>query len=322
VDEFCNWGCGIASDEAQVTRKLVFCWFALQILATASELRVPVSVADASEYENGELQASDFQASIENSKPAPVVSVRTPKDELLLMVVMDVVGDLAYAEPAKRGLAAAFQELPERINITILRAQDGLRVAIDPTADRDALEEVVTALPVNGKAALLDTIETAAKLADAVASKSNLRVAVLYVTDSEVRNYREDFTNPVINSSDSRDLSRRFPEGLIRERISRVATSISRFQTPISIVHVRYSRDRLDEAYQNGLLQMAQLTGGTAQFCRSAAEIPDAIVQTARAIARQYRVHVQLPPKTPQAVNLTVSSGDRQLNYRTRFVLR
>ena len=36
----------------------------------------------------------------------------------------------------------------------------------------------MTALPVNGKAALLDTIETAAKLADAVASKSNLRVAV------------------------------------------------------------------------------------------------------------------------------------------------
>ena len=92
-----------------MTRKLVFCWFALQILATASELRVPVSIADASEYQNGELQASDFQASIDNSKPAPVVSVRTPKDELLLMVVMDVVGDLAYAEPAKGDLPPPFR---------------------------------------------------------------------------------------------------------------------------------------------------------------------------------------------------------------------
>ena len=285
--------------------------------AAAAELRVPVSLET-----DTVLRASDFKVSIENAKATPVVRVRTPKDDLLLMVVTDLVGDLAYVEPAKSALAGAFQELPDRVHVTILRAQDGLRVAIDPTADRDALEEALTNLSVNGKAALLDTVETAAQLADAVAVKSNLRVAVLYVTDSEVRNYREDFTNPVINSSDSRDLSRRFPEGLIRERISRIGTSLSRFQTPVFIVHVRYSRDRLDEAYQNGLLQLAQLTGGAAQFCRTAAEIPDAIAQTARAIVSQYRVHVQLPPKTARSINLSLSSGDRRLEYRTRFVLR
>src|SRR5205085_12277780 len=108
-------------------------------------------------------------------------------------------------------LAAAFQQLPDNVHITILRAQDGLRVAIDPTADREALENALTDLPINGKSGLLDTIEAAAQLADSVAAKSNVRVAILYVSDSDVRNYREDFTNPVINSSDSRDLSRRFP---------------------------------------------------------------------------------------------------------------
>jgi hypothetical protein len=300
-----------------MVRKLVLCGIALQLLAGAAELRVPVSTD-----ENTELRASDFHASMDSSKAVPVVRVRTPNDDLLLMVVMDVVGDLAYVQPAKSALAAVFQALPENVHVTILRAQGGLRVVTDPTADRDALEEALTTLPVNGKAALLDTVETAAQLADTVAAKSNLRVAVLYVTDSEVRNYREDFTNPVINSSDSRDLSRRFPEGLIRERISRIGTSLSRFQTPVFIVHVRYSRDRLDEAYQNGLLQIAQLTGGVAQFCRSAAEIPDAIAQTSRIIHRQYRVHVQLPAKAPRSVTLSLASGDRRLDYRTRFVLR
>lgn len=298
-------------------RVWLLCSLAFCRIATAAELRVPVFVE-----EDALLRASDFKASLENGRPAPVVRVRTPNDDLLLMVVTDLVGDLAYAEPAKSALAAAFQELPERVHVTILRAQDGLRVAIDPTADRDALEEAVTALPVNGKAALLDTVETAVQLADAVALKSNLRVAVLYITDSEVRNYREDFTNPVINSSDSRDLSRRFPEGLIRERISRIGASLSRYQTPVFIVHVRYSRERLDEAYQNGLLQIAKITGGASQFCRSAAEIPEAISITARTLARQYRVHIQLPAKTPRSVNLSLSSGDRQLEYRTRFILR
>jgi Mg-chelatase subunit ChlD len=298
-------------------RKLVAGWVAFALLAPAAEVRVPVLIA-----EDPVLRAADFTASIEGLGSAPVVRIRTPKDGLLIMLVMDIVGDLAYAGPAKSALAATFQELPGRVHVTILRAQEGLRVALDPTADRDAIEEVLTALPVTGKAGLLDTVEMAAQLADSVAAKSNLRVAVLYVSDSSVRNYREDFTNPVINSSDSRDLSRRFPEGLIRERISRIGTSLGRFQTPVFIVHLKHSRERLDEAYQNGLLQLAKLTGGTATFCRSAAEIPTAIAETARTVARQYRVHVQLPSKASRSVSVSLTSGDRQLDYRARFGLR
>ncbi|HYP05242.1 MAG TPA: hypothetical protein VER03_03325 [Bryobacteraceae bacterium] len=292
---------------------------ALLIAATgfAADVRVPVS-AD----EEALLKAADFEATIDGIGKAAVTAIRTPKDDLIVLLVMDVVGDLAYGAPAKSALAATFHEIPERIHVTILRAQEGLRVVLDPTADRDAIEEAITNVPVNGKAGLLDTVESAAQLADAVAVKSNVRVAVLYITDSDVRNYREDFTNPVINSSDSRDLSRRFPEGLIRERISRVSASLARSQTPVFLVHLRYSRERLDEAYQNGLSQLTRISGGAAQFCRSAAEIPDAIAQTMGALTRQYRVHVQLPAKPPKSLNVTLSSGGRQLGYRTRFVLR
>src|SRR5687768_12080598 len=118
-----------------MVRKLALCGIAIQLLAAAAELRVPVS-----SDEEAELRATDLRAFIESSKAAPVVRVRTPKDDLLLMVVMDVVGDLAYVQPAKSALAAVFQALPENVHVTILRAQGGLRVVIDPTADRDALE--------------------------------------------------------------------------------------------------------------------------------------------------------------------------------------
>ena len=90
-----------------------------------------------------------------------------------------------------------------------------------------------------------------------------------YITDSEVRNYREDFTNPVINSSDSRDLSRKFPEGLIREKISRTDEALAAFQTPVFIIHIAYSAERLTRRTRTGLLQLATTTGGSATFCRS-----------------------------------------------------
>ena len=51
--------------------------------------------------------------------------------------------------------------------------------------------------------------------------KTYVRSAVLYITDSNIYNYREDYTNPVINYSDRGDLSRRFPEGLVREQVLR-----------------------------------------------------------------------------------------------------
>jgi hypothetical protein len=288
----------------------------------ASDVRVPVAVAAAAE--EAPLKRTDFEAVVEGAGAANIVRIRTPKDDLLLMLIMDTVGDLAFVEPARRALAQRFAELPPRTHITILRAQDGPRVITDPTSNPETLTQSLAAIPIAGKSALLDTIDTASNLADAVALKSNVRVAILYVTDSDVRNYREDFTNPVINSSDSRDLSRRFPEGLIRERITRLSTSLSAFQTPVFIVHLRpsASASRLDEAYQTGLVQLATATGGEARLCRSSAEIPDAIAQTLDKIAAQYRVHVQLPPKARKPVVVNLQSGNRQLTYRKSFVVR
>ena len=108
----------------------------------------------------------------------------------------------------------------------LLRAQDGLRVLVDPTADRAALTAAVDALPVSGKAGLLDTVQTATSLGDAILGKAGVRLAVLFITDSDVGNYREDFTNPTINWTDSGDVSRRFRDGLIREKISKLNASL------------------------------------------------------------------------------------------------
>ena len=272
--------------------------------------------------EGPQLTAKDITATLTGA-PLRVVDVKSPDDNLMLIAVLDLAGDLSLAEPAKEALAVEIAKLPPHAAVAVMRAQDGPKVLADPGADRAPAAAAVRDLPVSGKAGLLDTVETVAKLADSILAKSGVRVGVLYVTDSDVENYREDFTNPVINSSDTHDLSRRFPEALIQDKISKVAAVMSERQAPLFIVHLRYRSDRLGEAYQNGLKQLAEVTGGSAIFCRSSEEIADAIHRAVALIASSYSVTVALPEHLPKSLLVQLDASDRcSLTYRTHFVVK
>jgi hypothetical protein len=278
-------------------------------------IRVPVAASEP-------LNAGDITASVDTETTARIIRVRTPKDDLLLIVVLDVVGDLSVVDPARRALLEQFRDRAAKLKVALMRAQDGLNVMLDPTSDVPALEKSMMEMPVAGKAGFLETVETATHVADAIGAKTGVRVALLYITDSDVRNYRQDFTNPVINSSDSRDLSRRFPEGLVREEISKIKDALLRSQAPLFVVHLRYSNERLNEAYQSGVLDLANVTGGSAVFCRSNAEIPQAIAGMLATIAAQYHVTVQLPSNAPKMVNLSLTSEGAPLSHRTLYVFK
>lgn len=253
---------------------------------------------------------------------AEVTRVRGPNDELLLILVLDLAGDVALIDPARTALASAILQLPANAYVGLMRAQDGLRVILDPTADRTPVIDAIQAMPIMGKAGLLETVEPVSLLGDSILAKSSVRVAVLYVTDSDVYNYREDYTNPVINSSDSRDLSRKFPEALVREKISRLENRISLLQTPLFIVHLDYRRDRLNEAYQAGLMQLAEASGGWGVFCRSLPEIPGAIDRAFERILSHSSVEIALPDKPLKSVLVQLESGAGPVTHRTRFLLR
>ncbi|HOK47097.1 MAG TPA: hypothetical protein PLK67_14245, partial [Bryobacteraceae bacterium] len=146
-------------------------------------------------------------------------------------------------------------------------------------------------------------------------------VGLIYVTDSNIYNYREDFANPVINSSDPGDMSRRFPEGLVREKITKLQDKLAAFETPLFIVHLAYRNDRLNEAYQGGIKQLAELSGGTGAFCRSRAEIPNAIAGAFRSIASHYSVVLRVPERQSKILQVELANQDRRLTYRNRFVI-
>ena len=277
-------------------------------------LRVVAQTADL-------LRATELQATLSNGKPARVLRVRSSQDDLLLLLVADLTGDLTRVDGARAALDAAIVRLPANVWIGLLRAQDGLHVVSDPGPDREKLKADLHSLPITGKSGLLDTVVGAVQLGDAIAAKTAARVAVLYISDSEIRNYREDFTNPVINSSDARDLSRRFPEGLVRERIARLKETLAGYQTPVFIAHLQYSSERLSEAYQSGLFELAASTGGIALFSRTLSDIADTIERALTAAHNHQQILVQLPPRTPRDVSVSLQAAGTSLPHRTRFLL-
>ena len=252
------------------------------------------------------------------AKPAGLLG---PKDDLMLIVVTDLTSDLTLAGIAKRALSERIEKLPANAMVGLLRAQDGLRVLVDATLERAPVKAAIEALPVSGKAGLLETITNAAALGDAIQAKAAVRLAVLFVTDSDVYNYREDFTNPTINWSDSNDISRRFRDGLVRERISKLDAALAGTETPMFIVHLAYSTDALNQAYQTGLLTLAATTGGASYFCRSQAEVSDTIGKVFDAIGTHYSLRVPLPAAGSSSVDVVLESPGRSLSWRSRFTV-
>lgn len=267
------------------------------------------------------LDAAHLQVQVDG-RAAPLVRLHGPQDPLMLLVVLDLVADLNEADLARDALISALREAGPNVYVGVLRAQDGLKVLVDPTNDADAIAQAILSFPVSGRPGLLETLETVSRLADAVLEKARVRIAIYYVTDSNIYGYREDFTNPVINWSDSGDLSRRFPEGLVRDRISKLTAKLSSAQAPLFITHVEYRTDRLNEAYQNGLMQIASVTGGQAAFCRSNAEIQPAIAGMVKTILSHYGLDLKVPAGAAENVAIKIESQNGTVTHRTRMRIK
>jgi hypothetical protein len=284
--------------------------------APSKVVRIPLRIDSAAEAD-----AKSFQATLDRER-ARIVGVLTPQDPQMILLVLDLVGDLASIEAAKDAVSAELRKLPESTYVGLLRAQDRVSVLVDPTADRSVVMRAIANLTVSGRPGLLEALEPVERLADSIAQKAQVRVGVLYISDADVRDYREDFTNPVINSSDPHDLSRRFPEALIQEKISKLQTSFAAFRTPLHIVQLTYRGDRVNDAYANGLRQLAESMAGTLGLCRSRAEIPGQIGTAFRAVASEYALLIALPGHAKNIVQVQISAGDLPLMYRARLMVK
>jgi hypothetical protein len=149
--------------------------------------------------------------------------------------------------------------------------------------------------------------------------EAKVRVATLYLTDGSIYEYRGDYTSSVINPSDSRDLSRRFRDQLIQERIAGVLGRLEDSWAPLFFLHLEQRQDALNVSYQNGITQFAAATQGKALFCRSVAEISPLLYQALDQIKNQYVITVETPAGSEGAARLRLETPDGgQLLYRER----
>jgi hypothetical protein len=297
-------------------RSAWFCfWLLASILVRAQGLRFSIPAW----IEAGNAPTPKFTATL-NGRPAGVSALLSPTSDQIILLVLDVTGDPTYVDPAREALASDISNLPRNTWVALLRAQDGLHVVADPAPDRRSVIEGIENLPNSGNPGLLETVKNALSLADNLIRSSPVRVSVLYVTDSNIYNYREDFTNPVINQSDPHDLSRRFPEALIEEKISELTAAAGQLEAPLFIVHLHDRTDRLNRAYENGLGTLAESTGGREDICRSLAEIPEAVSGAFGRISSAWQLTLVVPPKMHglAQVRLSGRSGKEELRVSSR----
>jgi hypothetical protein len=288
----------------------------------ASYLSIPLWTDPASTN----VAKADLFAFINNQRTA-IDKVLPPDSDLVILIVLDLAGDLALVEPAKESLVAELDKLPPNVWIALLHAQEGLSVLADPTADRAAVSQLIQSLPISGKAGLFDTLEPVATLAGDMLRKADVRVAALYITDSDVTNYREDLTNPVINSSDPHDLSRRFSDSLIRERAARLERQLAHSSAPVFIVHLQYRASGLNQSYQSVLASLAEASAGFASFCRSTASIPLEIANMIAYIRSSYFLKIAIPPRPASVLQVRLEWKDEaksqpRLAYRARILVK
>ncbi len=266
------------------------------------------------------LDAAQVKATVEGAE-AKVLAVRDPESPLLLNVVLDLTGDLALIGPAREALKAELAALSSNVWVSLLRAQDGLHVLSDPGPERNVVNTQLDSLETTGRAGLLEAVMPAAALAERILHRSPIRTAILFLTDSNIYNYREDYTNPVVNPSDSRDLSRRFPEALIREKTAKLAAALNSTDVPVFVHHLAWLRDRLNEAYQAGLQQVAEATGGYATFSRAPGDIAGDLSQAIKKIASEWSVDLELPAGTKRTYSVQLTVEGREIQYRTKYTL-
>ena len=286
---------------------------------SSAELKTPVWIQDASGGSASITDTEKFHAWI-GGKPARVQSVHPPDGNLILLVVMDVVNDMVRVDAARTALIQAFEKFKSSQFVALLRAQDGLQVLVEPTSDRESVKDSLLNLPVSGFPGLLESIEDAAAIGDKMLRASDVRVAVLYITDGSIYEYRGDYTNPVINPSDGGDLSRRFRDRLIQERMKRTMGAVISSWTPLFFLHLESRRDQLNMVYQNGLTQFAGLTAGDALFCESLSQVPAYLDQLIDKVRGFHLLSIETPPELGGRVRLRLEvDGYSEIQYREQF---
>ena len=269
-------------------------WAALPPSPKTTRFRVPLWILQNGIPITPPLLQEDL-AFFADSAPLKIIRQTEPGSPTLLFLAFDLVGDLTTITPAKQAIINQVQELGPEYWVGLILAQETLSVLQEPTRDKKLLQEKIEETRQIGKAGLLESIQALADFSSSLMNRSTIRIGVILVTDSDVGNYRFNYLNSPINRSDSRDLSRRFPDRALQEEFVRISNAIVAYPVPLLVVHIDPKNDQMNRTYQEGLGQVANTMGGRLFLSKSPGDIARTLQEAFDWITSFYVIDFEVP---------------------------
>ena len=289
-------------------------------------LRVPLWILNRSTPIHPQIDRGSLSL-LFDSKKINITKQAKPGTPTLVFIALDLVGSPTISKTTKLALSYQIQQMGPEYWVCLISAQESITVIQSPTNDKQLLQDKIYETNQIGKAGLLESIQALMDLSSSVLNQTDIRVLVLLVTDSDAKNYRNDYENPTVNDSDDQDLSRRFVGRKLQEDISRLSEVILTFAVPLVVVHVGPEDDDLNLIYRRGLIQLAKTVGGHVLTSKSVGDIPHTFQEAFNWINNSFVIDCVVPRREkrgPFSIKIKLESSVQSkvnLSYPTRLFL-
>lgn len=155
--------------------------------------KIPVFATDADATPVEPHQAEDFRLT-QDGRPVSVTEFLEADSPLLLILALDTTGDRTYIDAVRESLTEFTRTLPANIQIMVLTINDGVKPVQNNTADKELLAAAIADYAITGRPGFLENVATVAANANKIFMRHPLRVATLFITDSDIYNYRRRYS--------------------------------------------------------------------------------------------------------------------------------
>ena len=144
-----------------------------------------------------------------------------PDSPILIVLALDTTGNLTWIDTLRDELAKFVAQLPPNVQLMVVTINDGIRIVQNNTSDPHLLTQAIRNYDITGRPGFLENVESLEEKSDRIFERFPMRVATLYVTDSDIYGYR-----------------RRFSSSDFTTEVERIKTRLQGFYAPIYVLRL------------------------------------------------------------------------------------
>jgi len=214
-------------------------------------VKIPVRVTDT---KGSPLQITQDNLRLTQEKgPITPTAFLGTESPVLIIVVFDTTGDMTYIDAVRKELVKFVEVLPPSVQMSVMTANDGLKVVQKPTADKDLLGKAILNYPTKGYPGFLENIVSVTDFTDKYLLKFPIRVSVLFITDSDIYKCRKQYTSADLTTEAQRD----------RELLQETFTPVFVLRLPTG------NTDTMSRTYEGTIRDISRATCGETEFIMS-----------------------------------------------------